>query len=280
MWLRDVVRDLGARPENGSHETDRALKIVTWNVNSIRRRETIVLDWLRTNAPDILLLQETKVDDAAFPRSSFEADGWHLAVHGQPGGRNGVAIIARSPIDRVACGLSGEAGDEQARYIEGRVGGMRVASIYVPNGTRVDSDNFAYKLRYYDRLKAHMQAALETDEPLILGGDYNVAPEPIDVYDPQACEGTVCYHAAERRAFRGVVHCGLYDAFRAVAPTRRQFTWWDLRGGAWERDEGMRIDFLLLSAPALDRLKAANADPNARVGKGVSDHIPVWCELQ
>ena len=255
------------------------MRIVTWNVNSIRRRETVVLEWLHANAPDILLLQETKVDDAAFPRAGFEAAGWHLAVHGQPGGRNGVAIIARSPIEAVRSGLPGEAKDEQARYIEGRVADVRVASIYVPNGTRVNSDNFAYKLRYYDRLRAYMEVALEADEPLVLGGDYNVAPEPIDVYDPQACEGDICYHPAERHALRGLVHSGLYDAFRAVAPTRRQFTWWDLRGGAWERDEGMRIDFLLLSAPALDRLKAADADPGTRAGKGVSDHIPVWCEL-
>ena len=175
--------------------------------------------------------------------------------------------------------LPGNGDDEQARYIEGRVAGMRVASIYVPNGTRVDSDNFAYKLRFYNRLMAYMELALESDRPLVLGGDYNVAPEPIDVYDPKACEGGICYHPAERHALRGLVHAGLYDAVRAVAPTRRQFTWWDLRGGAWERDEGMRIDFLLLSAPALDRLKNADADPGTRAGKGISDHIPVWCEL-
>lgn len=238
-----------------------------------------MLDWLQANTPDILLLQETKVTDAEFPRAGFEAAGWHLALHGQPGGRNGVAILARSPIDDVACGLPGESGDEQARYIEGRVADLRVASIYVPNGTRVDSDNFAYKLRFYNRLTAYVAAALEHDQPLVLGGDYNVAPEPIDVYDPDECEGGICYHPAERHALRSLVHCGLYDAFRAMAPTRRQFTWWDLRGGSWERDEGMRIDFLLLSAPALDRLVSADVDPGTRAGKGISDHIPVWCEL-
>lgn len=273
MWLWHLLRHLGAV------RLDSFLKIVTWNVNSIRRREAVVLDWLQANAPDVLLLQETKVTDAEFPRAGFEAAGWHLALHGQSGGRNGVAILARSPIDTVTRGLPGEDGDEQARYIEGQVAGVRVASIYVPNGTRVDSENFAYKLRFYKRLMTYMDLALEDPGPLVLGGDFNVAPEPIDVYDPKACEGGICYHSAERHALRGLVHTGLYDAVRAVAPTRRQFTWWDLRGGSWERDEGMRIDFLLLSPPALDRLQSADADPGTRAGKGISDHIPVWCEL-
>lgn len=254
------------------------MKIVTWNVNSVRKREAIVLDWLAAHRPDVLLLQETKVVDDSFPRAGFAAAGYHAALFGEPG-RNGVAILARAPIEDVVRGLPGDPDDAQARYLEGTVAGVRVASIYVPNGTTVDSPNFAYKLRFLERLAAHVESALEADRPLVLGGDYNVAPEPIDVYDPAACEGTICYHPAERHAFRGLIHKGLYDAFRAVAPTRRQFTWWDLRGGSWERDEGLRIDFLLLSAPAVDRLEGADADPTTRAGKGISDHIPVWCTL-
>ena len=155
-----------------------------------------------------------------------------------------------------------------------------VASVYVPNGTQVGSDKFAYKLRFVRRLGQRIQALLEDEQPLVIGGDYNVAPDPEDVYDPEDCAGDICYHDDERRSFRALLGLGVYDAFRCVHPTRRQFTWWDLRGGAWERDEGMRIDHLLASPQAVDRLTDADADPTARAGKGVSDHIPIWCELE
>lgn len=253
------------------------MKIVTWNVNSIRKRESIVLDWLTAADPDVLLLQETKVVDASFPRAGFEQRGYHLALCGEPS-RNGVAIIAKAPIEDVRSGLPGD-DDAQARFIEGTVDGVRVASVYVPNGTTVDSDNFAYKLRFLDRLRRHAVDRLERDTPFVIGGDFNVAPEPADVYDPESCEGTICYHPAERHGLRGLVNQGLYDAFRAVHPTRRQYTWWDLRGGSWERDEGLRIDYLLLSPQATDRLEEADSDPRTRAGKGVSDHIPTWCVL-
>lgn len=254
------------------------MKIVTWNVNSIRKREAIVLDWLNAADPDVLLLQETKVVDASFPRAGFEQRGYHLALAGEPG-RNGVAIVAKTPIEDVTAGLPGADDDAQARYLEATVAGIRVASVYVPNGTTVGSDNFAYKLRFFERLRRHATDHLMTDLPFVLGGDFNVAPEPVDVYDPEACEGTICYHPAERHGLRGLTHLGLYDAFRAVHPTRRQYTWWDLRGGSWERDEGLRIDYLLLSPQATDRLKEADSDPRTRAGKGVSDHIPTWCLL-
>jgi exodeoxyribonuclease III len=254
------------------------MKIVTWNVNSVRKRETIIQDWLAANAADVLLLQETKVVDASFPRAGFEAMGYHLALFGEPG-RNGVAIIAKHPIEAVTLGLPGEDDDAQARYIEATVNGIRVASVYVPNGTTLDNPNFAYKLRFLDRLRHHAANHLETDTPLVIGGDFNVAPEPIDVHDPDACEGTICYHPAERHALRALTNLGLYDAFRVTNPTRRQFTWWDLRGGSWERDEGLRIDYLLLSPQATDRLGSADSDPKTRAGKGISDHIPTWCVL-
>ncbi len=254
------------------------MQIVTWNVNSIRKREAVVQAWLAANHPDVLLLQETKVVDASFPKAGFVAAGYHLAHFGEPG-RNGVAIIARQPIDDVTAGLAGEADDAQARYIEATVDGVRLASVYVPNGTSVDSPNFAYKLRFFDRLRRHAQDLLDGDMPFVIGGDFNVAPEPVDIYDPDECEGTICYHPAERHGLRGLTNQGLYDAFRAVHPTRRQYTWWDLRGGSWERDEGLRIDYLLLSPQATDRLKEADSDPKTRAGKGISDHIPTWCVL-
>lgn len=254
------------------------MKITTWNVNSIRRREEIVLAWLEANPTDVLLLQETKVTDDKFPRTNFEAAGYHLAIHGEPG-RNGVAIIAKTPILDVTTGLPGEDDDTQARYIEATIDGVRIASVYVPNGTTTDSPNFAFKLRFLDRLRHHLAQALESDTPIVVGGDFNVAPEPIDVHDPEALEGTICYHPAERHALRGLTNQGFYDAFRALHPTRRQYTWWDLRGGSWERDEGLRIDYLLCSPQATDHLTEADSDPKTRAGKGISDHIPTWCVL-
>jgi len=254
------------------------MKIVTWNVNSIRVRETIVRDWLALHCPDVLLLQETKVVDGKFPRTAFEAAGYHLAIHGQPG-LNGVAIVATQPIEDVERALPGEPEDDQARYIEATVGGVRVASVYVPNGTQVGSEKFAYKLRFLERLRVHFGRRAGDEMAFAIGGDYNVAPDPIDVYDPDDCAGGICYHPDERRRFRALVHEGFYDAFRCLEPSKRQFTCWDLRGGSWERDEGMRIDHVLLSPQAADRLQSVGADASTRQGKGVSDHIPLWCEL-
>ena len=255
------------------------MRIVTWNVNSIRRREEIVLAWLETNKPDVMLFQETKVTDDKFPSSGIEGLGYHLAIHGQPS-LNGVAIASLEPLTNVRMGLPGEPGDEQARYIEADTGGLRVASVYVPNGTEVGSDKFAYKLRFFNRLRDHAADLLEEERAFVIGGDYNVAPDPIDVYDPDDCRGDICFHDDERRNFRALLGIGLYDTFRCVHPSKRQFTWWDLRGGAWERDEGMRIDHLVASPQAVDRLDGVGADTPARAGKGVSDHIPVWCDLE
>lgn len=254
------------------------MKIVTWNVNSIRVRETIVCDWLAANKPDVLLLQETKVTDDKFPREPFEAAGYHLAIHGQKS-LNGVAIFATKPIEDVERALPGEPEDEQARYIEATVDGVRVASVYVPNGTKVGSDKFDYKLRFFERLRSHFARRAREEISFAVGGDYNVAPDPIDVYDAEDCTGDICYHPDERRQFRALVHEGYYDSFRCLEPSKRQFTWWDLRGGSWERDEGMRIDHVMLSPQATDRLSAVGADASTRQGKGVSDHIPLWCEL-
>lgn len=254
------------------------MKIAAWNVNSVRARLPRVLEWLGSAAPDVALLQETKVEDSKFPREPIEDLGYNLALRGEAGGRNGVAILARRPIEDVVAALPGD--DGEARYVEALVGGtVRVASVYVPNGTRVGSDRFAYKLDFLGRLRDRARELLALEEMLAIGGDLNVAPTPLDVYDHEALDGTVCYHPDERARLRALLHLGLYDAFRARNPAARRFTWWPYQGRAHDLDQGMRIDHLLLSPRAVDRLEACGIDDDARAGPAASDHAPVWCTL-
>jgi exodeoxyribonuclease-3 len=256
------------------------MKIATWNVNSVRARLERVVEWLGLARPDVLLLQETKVTDASFPAEPLEDLGYNVAAVGETSGRNGVAILSRRPIDDVVRALPGDTEDSEARYVEAFTDGIRVASVYVPNGTALGSERFAFKLAFFARLRAHAATVLEDmDTPFILGGDFNVAPQPIDVFDPEALDGTICYHPDERAGFRGIVHQGLYDAFRTAHPTAQQFSWWHYQGRSWRANEGLRIDHLLLSPLAIDRLAAVGMDRDERAKKAPSDHIPVWCEV-
>ncbi|MEO1091207.1 MAG: exodeoxyribonuclease III [Pseudomonadota bacterium] len=254
------------------------MRVATWNVNSIRRRLDAVLGWTEANAIDVVLLQETKVADDLFPLEPFEAAGWHLAVLGEAQ-RNGVAILAKSAVDEVTTGLDGEKEDEQARYIEATVDGVRLASVYVPNGTTVGSDAFAYKLRFFERLGARLDAAIADETPLLVGGDYNVAPEPLDVCDPVDWEGGICFHIDERRGWRRLVNRGFTDAWRALEPTTRAYSFWEHRGRAFQTNEGVRIDHHLLAPVLADRLRAAAIDSRPRGEKDASDHAPVWVEI-
>jgi exodeoxyribonuclease III len=254
------------------------VRIAAWNVNSVRARLPRLLAWLGTAAPDVVLLQETKVVDALFPREPLEDLGYNIVLRGEPQ-RNGVAILAKIPIEDVATALPGDDGDAEARYVEGFVRGVRVASVYVPNGTSVGSDRFAYKLDFLRRLRDHARRLLEFEEPLVIGGDYNVAPTPLDVYDPEGLDGTVCYHPDERARLRAILNLGLYDAFRVRYPAARRFTWWPYQGRAHQLDQGMRIDHLLLSPQAADRLEGCGIDDAARAGSAASDHAPVHCTL-
>ena len=174
------------------------MRLATWNVNSIRARLPVALEWFDAARPDIALLQETKVVPEQFPAEPFEERGYNVAACGEAGGRNGVAILAKRPLEDARERLPGDAGDLEARYLEAVIDGVRVASVYVPNGTAVGSDRFAYKLAFLERLRAHALDLLELEEALVIGGDYNVGPYPIDVFDPQALDGTICYHPAER----------------------------------------------------------------------------------
>ncbi|HEX6141339.1 MAG TPA: exodeoxyribonuclease III [Geminicoccaceae bacterium] len=256
------------------------VKVATWNVNSVRARLARVLDWVDRAAPDVLLLQETKVTDQDFPAEPFDERAYNLAVVGEAGGRNGVAILSKRPIEDVVNALPGDPDDAEARYVEAFTGGLRIASVYVPNGTAVGSERFAFKLAFFERLRDHAARVLEDmDTPFIIGGDFNVAPQPIDVYDAEALDGTVCYHADERRRFRSLIHLGLYDAWRVVEPRTQAFSWWHYQGRSWKANEGLRIDHLLLSPLAVDRLQACGMDREVRAERTPSDHVPVWCTL-
>ena len=263
--------------------TNRTVTVVTWNLNSIRSRLTHLLDYLDAYAPDIVLLQEIKVETEAFPAMEIEDKGYHLAVHGQKT-YNGVAILSKYPLEDVVTQLPGDAADEQARYSEAVVclpdTALRVASVYVPNGQSPDSDKFSYKMRFFERLQAHARRLLEYEEILVIGGDYNVAPAPVDVYDPQSLDGTVCYHPREREHFRRLLHPGFYDAFRVMQPTQQAFSWWDYRGNGWAQNKGMRIDHLLLSPEAADCLADCVMHEKERGREKPSDHIPVMATLE
>ncbi len=256
------------------------IKVVTWNVNSIKARLPIVIDWVKENNPDVLLLQETKTEDKNFPAMEFEDLGYNVAVVGQKS-YNGVAIFAKRPIEDVLTKLPGDPSDSEARYIEAVVGNIRVASIYVPNGREVGSERFIYKLEFLNRLYARANELLTYEEAFVLGGDYNIAPADDDVYDPKAKEGALHCSQLERIHLRKIMHLGLTDAIRVSFPPatpagRELFSWWDYRAGSWQNNEGMRIDLLVLSPQATDRLKASGIDTNPRSLPKASDHTPVW----
>ncbi len=255
------------------------MRIATWNVNSIKARLPLVLDWLRAFVPDVALLQETKTVDDDFPRLEIEDLGYNVAVHGQKS-YNGVAILSKRPIEDLRRGLPGDEDDDQARYIEAVTGGVRVASIYLPNGNPVSSEKFPYKLRWMERLRAHAETLLRYEEVMALGGDYNVAPADADVYDPEAWADDALCRLESRSQFRALLYLGLTEGWRALHPDETgAYSFWDYQQGRWQRDEGLRIDHLLLSPQAADRLAACEIDRRPRGWKRASDHTPVWCAL-
>ncbi len=255
------------------------MKIATWNVNSIRARLPAALEWLGEASPDVVLLQETKTVDEGFPEAEIGELGYNVAVHGQKS-YNGVAILAKRPIEDVARGLPGDDEDIQARYIEAVVDGVRVASIYLPNGNPVDSEKFPYKLRWMERLHDHARGLLEYDEAFVLGGDYNIAPADGDVYDPDGWADDALCRPESRARFRAILHLGLTEAYRALHGEAGAYSFWDYQSGRWPRDQGLRIDHLLLSPQAADRLEACDIDRGPRGKPKASDHTPVWCTLR
>jgi exodeoxyribonuclease-3 len=255
------------------------VKIATWNVNSIKARLPNAFEWLDQAKPDVVLLQEIKCQAEDFPRLEFEAHGYHLAVRGQKT-YNGVAVLSRRPIVEEVRSLPGDPERGEARYLEAVLdNGLRVISVYVPMGQSVDSDRFPFKLEVLDGLAARARQLLAAEIPFVMAGDYNVCPEPLDLYDPAGWEGGVHFHIEERRRIRGLLHLGLTDAFRALHPDEAGYSYWDYRAGAWQRDLGLRIDYLLLAPRLADRLGAAGVDRWCRGKEKCSDHVPVWCEI-
>ncbi|MCE3231551.1 MAG: exodeoxyribonuclease [Alphaproteobacteria bacterium] len=255
------------------------MKIVTWNVNSIRARLDNVVAWLKEVQPDVVLLQEIKCEESAFPKGPIEDLGYNIAIAGQKT-YNGVAILAKAPIEDVICGLPTFTEDDNSRYIEGVVGKVRVASVYVPNGMAVGSDKYQYKLLFLDRLRHHLDSILLYEEAAVIGGDYNIAPEKLDVAEPELWEGKILCSLAERQQFQSFLHLGYYDAVRLHHKGPGPFSWWDYRNGGWRRDNGFRIDHLLLSPLAVGCAQASGVDSAPRAKEKASDHAPVWCILE
>ncbi len=255
------------------------MKIATFNVNGIGARLPRLLDWLAEAQPDVACLQEIKTVDDGFPTLAIEAAGYHALVHGQKG-FNGVAILSKAVAVETQRGLPGEPDDDHARYLEAEIDGVTVATIYLPNGNPQPGPKFDYKLRWFDRLNARAAALWATEMPVVLAGDYNVIPTPDDVFNEDVMAGDALVQPETRTAFRALLSQGWTDAVRSVQPTGKAYTFWDYQAGAWPRDHGLRIDHLLLSPVAADRLSNAGIDRTVRAGERASDHVPVWIELR
>ena len=257
------------------------MRIATWNVNSVNARLETVLAWFREAQPDVACLQEIKCIDERFPSEAFESLGYNVEVHGQKS-YNGVALLSKTPLEDVRRGLPGDEADDQARYIEAVVSGtkpLRVGCLYLPNGNPVTTDKFAYKLSWMRRLNAHAHTLLAYEEPLVLAGDYNVIPEAADVFDPAAWADDALFRPESRDAFKALKWLGLTDAYSAVDGAPEGYTFWDYQAGAWPRNRGIRIDHLLLSPQAADRLTAVTIHRDVRGREKPSDHVPVTAEF-
>ncbi len=255
------------------------MRLVTWNVNSLKARLPRVEAWLAEVQPDVVCLQETKLADTAFPSLAFEGLGY-ASVHRGQGQWNGVAILSRVGIDEVVAGFAdGGPPDDEARLITAMCGGVRVSSVYVPNGRSTDHEQYRYKLAWLDRLYGHVAATSSPDEPVAVCGDFNIAPADIDVYDPAKFVGATHVSDAERRALQRLLDWGMVDAFRQRYGDDRLFSWWDYRAGDFHQGRGMRIDLVLVSRPLAGSITWALIDRNARKGQQPSDHAPVVVDL-
>lgn len=255
------------------------MKIATFNVNSVRMRLAAVTGWLAHHRPDVLCLQETKVQDSEFPESALKETGYHIAYRGMKG-YNGVAVFSRHPFDEVSFGLDNGEPPDEARLARVVVRGIPIINTYVPQGYEIDSPKYAYKLEWFKRLKVYFKKHLSPDRPAIWLGDLNVAPEPIDVHSPEKHLKHVCFHEDARKAYKDTVSWGFVDTFRTLYPDRQQFTFWDyLRPDNIEKNKGWRIDHILATPPLVSKCKEVAVDIDPRRAPKASDHTVVWAEF-
>ena len=256
------------------------MRIATWNINGLRARQDLLLHWLRERAPDLVGLQELKLSDERFPAAELEKAGYRSAVHGQTSW-NGVAILAREPLEVTERGLPGES-EQGARLLAARAGGIHFTTVYVPNGKHVGHADFARKLAWLDSLRAHLARSERSAEPAVLCGDFNLCPGPLDSWNEAGLAGSIFHTDEERARFRGLVDTGFVDLFRAHFPDAQAFSWWDYRAGAFHRKQGLRIDLLLATAPLAARVRSVEIDRAYRKkvdGMTPSDHAPVFADL-
>ena len=258
------------------------MKIATFNINGIKARTQALLDWLAEAQPDVACLQEIKSVDEGFPREPFEALGYHVETHGMKA-FNGVAILSKLPLEDVTRHLPGDDADEQARWIEATVIGpkhpVRICGLYLPNGNPAPGPKYDYKLAWMNRMLTRTRTLLADEQPLILCGDYNIIPQAEDAARPQDWLTDALYLPQSREAYQRLLNLGLTDAIRAQNPAPGTYTYWDFQAGAWERNNGIRIDHLLLSPQAADLLQTSGIDKAVRGRDKPSDHVPVWIEL-
>jgi exodeoxyribonuclease-3 len=253
------------------------LKLATWNVNSLKVRLPQLLDWLGAAQPDVVCLQETKLEDASFPAAQIEKAGYRSTFSGQKT-YNGVAILSREAPAEVQAGIPGY-DDPQKRVLAATVQGVRTICVYVPNGESVGSEKYRYKLAWLERLTAWLQSELGSNANLALLGDYNIAPDERDVYDPKAWEGQVLFSEPERAAFRRLIALGLADSFRLFEQPEKSYTWWDYRMNMFKRKLGLRIDHILLSAPLASACRSCTIERDMRARERPSDHAPVVADV-
>ena len=256
-------------------------KIVSWNVNSVRVRLPHLLELINSTSPDVILLQETKTENATFPRKEIEDEGYNIIIHGQKS-YNGVAILSKLPLELVLDYLPGNKNDTQARYLEAKIlieNPISVSTIYLPNGNPVDTDKFPYKLDWMDRLYAHIKKKIDNCETFLLGGDYNIIPTHEDAVDISKWHKDALHHPESLKRFRSLMNLGLTDALKTFNSKPFEFTYWDYSRGSWEKDNGLRIDHLLSSPFATDRLIDCQIEKRFRSLERPSDHVPIWCEI-
>ncbi|GHG80028.1 exodeoxyribonuclease III [Pseudodonghicola xiamenensis] len=257
------------------------MKIASFNINGIKARAQALCDWLDSAQPDVALLQEIKSVDEAFPRELIEERGYSVETHGQKS-FNGVAILSKLPLEDVRRGLPGDDNDEQARWIEATVIGktaLRLCGLYLPNGNPVPGPKYDYKLAWMERLRARAIELLKSEAPFVMAGDYNIIPQPMDAAKPEAWEKDALFLPESRAAFQRITNLGLTDAIRARHPGAGLYSFWDYQAGAWQRNNGIRIDHLLLSPQAADLMTDCGIDKEIRGYDKPSDHVPVWAEL-